>query len=71
MKQSLKIQPTVKSCCLNCAYALSVEGSASVLHCGLDYYKIPPVNRQVLPLKNYPKVVPTSYCTEWKSKSAE
>ncbi len=71
MKQSLKIQPMAKSCCLNCVYSLSVEGAASVLHCGVDYYKIPPVNRHVLPLKSYPKVVPTSCCDEWKSKPAE
>lgn len=71
MPQTFKIQPVTKPCCRNCRYALSVEGSSDGLHCGVDYYRLPPVSRHVQPLKNYPKVVPTSHCDEWKSKPAE
>lgn len=55
-----------KSYCCNCMFALSVVGASDEVRCGISYYKQPPVQRQVLPLKAYPLVDPNGVCDQWQ-----
>jgi hypothetical protein len=53
--------------CQNCAFTIKDGG---ILHCGYDYFQIPPLERRTPKLTSFPEVANDNVCIRWSAVGA-
>lgn len=65
----MQVVSASKSCCRNCTYVFVAKETSDEYRCGLTYYKLPALSRNVRPMKAYPMVRAEDICADWKLSS--
>jgi hypothetical protein len=65
---TVKAKEINKEGCEFCSYVLGGDEAHPEFHCGLEYFKIHPLERVIKKLNEYPIVSAQYQCAEWKHK---